>query len=129
MLKNLKNYKLFESREAIISGINKLQSKYRKLGCEVEIAPRYYDSVYLTLIKVPINLRGKGLATLFMEEFINWADSLGVIITLSPSDSEGSSLERLIEFYKRFGFIKNRINHRDSKYVGSMIRYPKNIIT
>jgi len=60
-----------------------------------------------------------------MNDFVNCADSIGFIITLSPTDKMGSSIPRLVNFYKRFGFVNNRINHKDSKYVGAMIRFPK----
>ena len=123
--KKIQTYKIFENRASIESGIRSLKSKYTKIGCEVELAARYYDSVYLTLIKVPDNLKGQGIATAFMNDLIEWADEKKVVITLSPTDTMGSSIPRLEEFYSRFGFIKNRLNHRESQYVGDMIRFPK----
>ena len=110
----------------MLAGINQLREKYAKIGCDIEIAPRYYNSVYLTNISIPLELRGRGIASEFMNEFIKWADSLNLIITLSPTDKFGSNLPRLEDFYKRFGFIENRLNHRESNYVGSMIRFPNN---
>ena len=124
-MQNLIKYKLFEDRSSIQSGINNLKRKYRKMGCNIELVPRYYDSAYLTLIQVPNNLRGRGIATSFMNDLIEWADERQLVITLSPTDSMGSNVPRLEEFYKRFGFIYNRLNNKDSKYVGAMIRFPE----
>lgn len=121
----IEDFKLFENRRALQSELNRLSNKYTKMGCNVELALRYYDSVYLTLIEVPHELRGKGIASQFMNELTEWADSKKMVITLSPTDSMGSSIPRLEEFYSRFGFIKNRLNHRDSQYVGAMIRFPQ----
>ncbi len=121
----IEDFKLFENRRALELDLNRLSSKYTKMGCKVEIALRYYDSIYLTLIEVPEGLRGKGIASEFMRELTAWADSKKMVITLSPTDTMGSSIPRLEEFYSRFGFIKNRLNRRDSPYVGAMIRFPE----
>ena len=124
-MRYLKSYKLYENRYTIQSGINHLKRKYIKMGCDVELAPRYYDSVYLTLIKVPEELKGKGIATQFMKDLIEWADKSGLIITLSPTNTMGSDIERLKKFYERFGFVKNRKNGLTEKYAGAMIRFPE----
>jgi len=121
----IEDFKLFEDRKALQHELNRLSTKYIKMGCKVEIALRYYDSVYLTLIEVPEGLRGKGIASQFMKDLTEWADSKKMVITLSATDSMGSSISRLEEFYSRFGFIKNRLNRKDSQYVGGMIRFPQ----
>lgn len=121
------NYLQFinENRNVLERSLKTLSKKYIDMGCEVEIALRYYDSIYLTLIKIPDSLKGRGIATQFMDDLIKWADERSFVITLSPTDNMGSDLPRLIEFYQRFGFIKNRHNYKDSKWVGEMIRFPK----
>jgi hypothetical protein len=61
-----------------------------------------------------------------MQDLINYADKNDKVITLSPSNSFGSSVERLKQFYKRFEFMSNLGSKADHRYTGSMIRYPKN---
>jgi len=59
-MRYLYNYKIYEDRRAIQHGINQLKAKYIKMGCDIEIAPRYYDSVYLTNLVIPEEFRGTG---------------------------------------------------------------------
>lgn len=40
-----------------------------------------------------------------MEDICDYADRDKKIIILSPSDEFGGNKKRLIEFYKRFGFV------------------------
>jgi len=56
-----------------------------------------------------------------MNDFVNCADSIGFIITLSPTDKMGSSIPRLVNFYKRFGFIKNKDKSISKRL---LVRYP-----
>ena len=95
------------------------------MGVEIDVRLRQFFSVELNLIRVPKELRGKGLASQFLEQFINLADDHWVILTLSPSDSFGSNINRLNAFYKRYGFRKNSGRKADHRFSGAMIREPK----
>jgi len=52
--------------------------------------------------------RGKGLATHFLKQICFVADSENYILLITPSNFQGSNVNRLIKFYKRFGFVKRK---------------------
>lgn len=108
------------------SGLNHLCKKYTDMGCDADVYPRSYKSLYLSLIKVPQELRGQGIAVKFMDELTDYADKTGQVIVLSPSNTFGSSVSKLKDFYSKFGFKSNTGSKADHRYTGSMIRYPKN---
>ena len=49
----------------------------------------------------------------------------GRLLFLSPSDEFGGNKKRLIEFYKRFGFVENKGKDKDFEIFESMYRLPK----
>jgi hypothetical protein len=118
-MKYLKLFEQFDHR-FLESRINTLKKPYVKQGMEIELYPRYGNSMYLSMIRTPDNLKGKGLAKQFMKDMCDFADEYRLIITLSPTDRFGSNLERLKEFYYSFSFKPNK----DKNYAVSMIRYP-----
>lgn len=88
---------------------------------------------YVTLNKIIANELGKGNGSRFMEELTRMADKNGWILALTPDTSfGGSSVGRLKNFYKRFGFVPNKGRSTDFNTRESMIRKPcelkKNII-
>jgi GNAT superfamily N-acetyltransferase len=121
----MKYLKLFEDR-GLQSMLNNIKRKYVKVGCKIDLVPRYYDSIYLSMIEVPDDLKGKGIAKAFMKDLTDFADEQGLIITLSPTDRFGSDLERLKNLYFNFGFQINRNNGIMAKYTGQLIRFPEN---
>lgn len=58
------------------------------------------ENVYLERIISP----GGGLGSEFMRELSSYADSVGKSIVLEPDDSLGGDVNRLRQFYSRFGF-------------------------
>jgi len=57
-----------------------------------------------------------------MNKIINYADVKNKPIYLTPSTSYGAtSINRLINFYKRFGFIKNKDKSISKRL---LVRYP-----
>lgn len=85
------------------------------------------NEITLSKIVVPANIRGSGVGTKAMEDLIRYADIKGKRILLSPSKDYGaSSISRLTDFYKRFGFVENKGKTRDFSTRESMIRLPKN---
>lgn len=97
------------------------------MGCIIELYLDKFNSISLSLIKIPKEKRNEGLDTIIMEGLISLADKHHIIITLSPSDSYGSNVKRLQEFYKRFGFRSNLGRKADHRFSNSMIREPKGI--
>jgi len=73
--------------------------------------------------------RGMGLGTKFMEDLIRFADSKKLQIRLSPSSEYGaSSVARLKDFYKRFGFVENAGRNKDFSISDTMYRPARNLI-
>lgn len=107
------------------SKLNSLCKKYQSMGCQADVYERHYDCLYLSMIQVPKELRGQGIAKQFMNELCQLADEAQQVIALSPSKEFGSSIRRLKNFYKSFGFQDNKGSKADHRFTGVMIRYPK----
>jgi len=67
--------------------------------------------------------RSKGIGSAVMKEIIDFADKHNIDIVLTPSKDFGGSLKRLEEFYKNFGFKKNK---SDMRWRETRKREPKN---
>ena len=83
------------------------------------------DSLKLSAIVLNKEKREGGIGTKIMDYLIDYADKTGKIVVLTPSSDYGGSKQRLIKFYKSFGFVWNRAHHKDFRFKESMIRYPK----
>lgn len=84
--------------------------------------------ISLSSIKVDKDKRGQGLGTIVMKELLEFAQKNGYRVTLTPSTDLGaSSVNRLINFYKRFGFVLNKGRNRDFRTSDTMIWTPKGI--
>ena len=70
-------------------------------------------------------MREQGLGTEFMERLIEEADKIQYQIALTPSNDFGGDKDRLIEFYKRFGFVENKGENKDFGHRESMHRDPQ----
>jgi hypothetical protein len=67
---------------------------------------------------------GKGIGSKIMEDLAEYADNNKKIIVLTPSSDFGGNKNRLIQFYKRFGFKHNKGYYKSFEFMDSMIRYP-----
>lgn len=77
-------------------------------------------------VALPKAERGKGAGSKFMQDLTAAADADGATLTLSPSTDFGAtSKARLVEFYRRFGFVPNKGKHKDFTISDSMYRPPK----
>lgn len=87
-----------------------LQLKYNKY---LEDLMFYYDDsingIFLSDLYIKKEYKGQGYGTKIMNELIKFADIYNMAISLIPV-SENTSSEKLIEFYKKFGFIENEGN-------------------
>lgn len=80
----------------------------------------------LSRIEVPSSERGEGIGSDVMNDIIKYADANGRRIVLTPSTDFGAtSVERLKDFYKRFGFVENKGKNKDFSTKESMYREPK----
>lgn len=101
---------------------SKLRAKWLTKGVVLDLYPGHKTAI-LT-IRVKDSLRNQGLATEAMTEAMALADRAELTVTLSPTSEWGSSKSRLIEFYKRFGFVENKGRNKDYAHMDTMYRRP-----
>jgi hypothetical protein len=81
--------------------------------------------ITLSRIEVPKEMRSTGMGTQALQELAQYADQSVKTIALSPSKDFGaSSVNRLKDFYKRFGFVENKGRNKDFSISESMYRPP-----
>lgn len=86
--------------------------------------------ITLSEIRVPKGQRGQGIGTTAMEELVDYADRTSQSVVLSPSvDFGASSKNRLVQFYRRFGFVENKGQNRDFTISETMLRRPRKLRT
>jgi len=107
--------------------VSSLVDKWEQQGLKVDI---YHDKrrneISLSTIIVPKEKRGTGIGSDFMNELTQVADKEQATITLTPSTDYGaSSKKRLVEFYKKFGFVENKGKNRDYEIKDDMYRLPE----
>lgn len=100
-----------------------LKEKYPDIRFELYTKEKD-KSVMLTGFIVPYKMRNTGIGTRFMNDLIDIADENGYKIKLSPSSSYGGNLNRLYDFYSRFGFVRNKGKNKDFSHKESMYRNP-----
>lgn len=80
------------------------------------------DRITLSRIELPKEGRQQGSGSKIMADLTAWADANGKTIALTPSADFGGNKKRLVEFYKRFGFIENKGKNRDFEISEAMYR-------
>lgn len=81
---------------------------------------------HVTLTHFISNEQGNGNGTRFMQDLTEIADRNGWTLALTPDDSFGAtSVKRLKDFYKRFGFKDNKGRNSDFETRESMVRQPQ----
>lgn len=76
------------------------------------------------IVKPEYRGTGIGIGTKIMQDLTSYADNNKQVITLTPSSDFGGNINRLIQFYKSFGFKPNSGQYKSYEYSDSMIRYP-----
>lgn len=83
------------------------------------------NKLVLSKIALPKEDRKSGIGTDVMNEVIKFADSQDKTVALSPStDFGGTSVARLKDFYKQFGFVENKGKNKDLSISETMYRLP-----
>lgn len=95
---------------------------------ELRLSWRGAGTIYVAMIRVPSSLRCRGIGSLAMRVLVDYAESNGYVLALSPADEADeigtTSRERLVRFYQRFGFVENA--GADPRLPASaMVRRPK----
>ena len=87
------------------------------------------DKIILDTLIVPKGQRKQGIGTAVMQDLIGYADSIGKRLELSPGIKDSyhgtTSRRRLINFYKRFGFLENKGRNKDYSTSKGMYREPQ----
>lgn len=110
-----------------VDALAALRQRLEAQGVALDVAASKARPGVLTLsrIVVPKGQRGAGIGTKAMEELTALADRSGQRIELTPSDDFGAtSVNRLKEFYKRFGFVENKGRNKDFTTRETMYRPP-----
>jgi len=97
------------------------------IGEEVEVSLHgdAKKGYVLSKIEVSGDERNAGQGTKAMQDIVDRMDREGAIIALTPDDAFGGNKNRLIKFYKRFGFVPNKGRNKDFRFRETMIRYPQ----
>jgi GNAT superfamily N-acetyltransferase len=103
--------------------IEDIAEKWASKGVKLDLAQSANGPINLSRIVVPPEQRGQGLGSAAMNDIIQHADENGKTVTLSPStDFGGSSVSRLKDFYKQFGFVSNSGRNKDFSISDTMYR-------
>jgi len=101
--------------------LNQLLTQWESAGIQADASERN-GVITLSRIVVPEGARGQGKGTAAMQALIDYADRTGQHVALSPSSDFGGNKKRLVEFYKRFGFVENKGKNRAFSTTESMYR-------
>lgn len=77
------------------------------------------ESLYMSIDLLRCDIKLHGYGTRVMTLLCRFANENKVHLVLTPTNEYGSSLKRLINFYKKFNFKKNtdfRINYKYIRY-------------
>lgn len=86
----------------------------------VSLADKPYG-LSLSVISVPKNFRRQGHATAALKALTAHADSLGIILSLTPDSCFGQTpLAALLTLYQAHGFTRNR----DPQILDTYVRHP-----
>jgi len=108
-------------------GLEGIVKKWRDKGVDLYVYER--DTILLDTFIVPKNQRRRGVGSDVMADLVNYSDSVGKKIVLSPAtkkDNFGTTSKgRLVKFYKRFGFVENKGRNKDYRTRYQMYRRPE----
>lgn len=103
-----------------------LQDILDNLPEDISVRASENDNIIdISKIVVSENKQGSGVGTQAMQSIINYADAKGKRVELTPSKDFGAtSVERLKNFYKKFGFVENKGRNKDFSTRNTMYRNP-----
>lgn len=102
--------------------VKEIKNKYKD-NLEKFNVYEFQDKISLDLIVVKDKNQGTGSKVL--QELCDYADKYTKIIILTPSSDFGGNVKKLIEFYKRFGFVLNDGKNKIFGIFEKMYRLPK----
>lgn len=119
---------LLQKREKEEKPIKDFERLQKSLGVDSYLSILNNGNIKLHNLRVEKGMRKQGLGTTFMDELCRIADEMGKTIELdlaSKERGETTSKNRLIEFYRRFGFVRNFGRTKDYQLSCQMYRTPK----
>jgi GNAT superfamily N-acetyltransferase/predicted kinase len=126
--------RLKEEEEYGMSGVEQLEKKLldKYKGLKTLFLTNNKGVLSVDMIEVNPNERSKGIGSNVINDIIEYADANNMEIRLNPAlkdERKGTtSRNRLVRFYKSFGFIENTGRNIDyTKKSGSMYRLPKSV--
>jgi len=99
-----------------------LRTKYPDVELDVSETKK---GLTLSKIVVPEGQRSKGVGSAVMSDLVSYADSKGLPLAVTPDSTFGGSKGRLEDFYKRFGFVRNKGRNKDFAFMETFVRQPK----
>lgn len=115
-------FQLFESAEE-----SYIEAKARELGLSISVTERK-DSIIIHMLKAITP--GEGVGSILMKYICSYADKNNKTVLLTPEKIQGTtSVSRLVNFYKRFGFVVNKGKDKDFSISYGMYRLPKGSLT
>lgn len=102
--------------------VKSMKEKYKEFFKTINIY-EYSNKISIDLIIT--KEKNSGYGTKLMQDICDYADKNNKIVILTPSDEFGGNKKRLIEFYKRFGFVENKGKNKDFEIFESMYRLPR----
>ena len=89
------------------------------------------EAITVHSLIVPKGQRKQGTGSQVMEELVAYADEVGKRMELSPGLRDPyhgtTSQGRLVKFYKRFGFVRNKGRNKDFELSSTMYRPVRDI--
>jgi GNAT superfamily N-acetyltransferase len=107
-----------------------LLSKFPQID-KLDIYAQQNNLLYLSDLYIKPEFRGQGIGSKIMKYITDFADSnnLTVVLIPEPESLKKSAVKRLVNFYKRFGFVINTGKNKDYElsepFATNMYRYPK----
>jgi predicted GNAT family acetyltransferase len=107
----------------IVENLSDIEGKYPTAKLDLYESG---DNINLSRIVLPKSERGAGVGSKIMQDITDYADKVGKKVGVTPDTTfGGTSKSRLENFYKRFGFKKNRGRNTDFSTRDSMVRSAK----
>ena len=108
-----------------INSLNAIKTKYANQTDQLNIFENKDNTISINNIVVKQNLRNKGIGQSILNDIIDYADKTNKTITLTPT-SEYLTKNKLINWYKRNGFVENKGKNTDFSISDTMYKLPKN---
>lgn len=128
--KNVTGDKVHSFESAMMEGghlLEDIESKIKNQfpNIDISIYGNNKRGYVLSQIVIPEKERNQGIGTKVMQYITDIADSEAAAVALTPDSTFGGSVGKLMDFYKRFGFVANKGRNKDFRFRETMIRYPR----